>query len=207
MNDHGHGHEYDAPKDLFRRDDVSRFAPCLVHRCAGIRLHLVARPRLGLNRSSGLTRFRHDGTVILTSVVCNSFRRELVHRDDGLSRDENLSRVATALDRVLQQVRGDGWPLTARTVLLLTSREPSWRGTPERVGERDRTPLHALGLVVLAGRKVNPPGTAAADALWGQLDSMLRGRRETGIQLAGLAGARTPASPANSPRPRRHRSR
>jgi hypothetical protein len=86
---------------------------------------LVARPRLVLNRSSGLTRFRHDGTVILTSVVRDSFRRELVHRDDRLSRDENLPRVATALDRVLQQVRGDGWPLTARTVLLLISRQPS----------------------------------------------------------------------------------
>ena len=28
--------------------------------------------------------------------------------DHRLSRDENLRRIATALDRVLQQVRGDG---------------------------------------------------------------------------------------------------
>jgi hypothetical protein len=56
--------------------------------------------------------------------------------------------------------------------------------------ERDRPPLHALGLVVLAARKVGRQGLRAADAPWGQLDSMLR-RRKTGIQSPDLAGART----------------
>ena len=71
------------------------------------------------------------------------------------------------------------WPRT-------TSRQPSCARLSGIVRvERDRLPLHALGLVVLAARKAQGrQGLQAADALGGQLDSMLS-RRETGIQLAG----------------------
>ena len=51
--------------------------------------------------------------------------------------------------------------------------------------QRDRLPLDALGLVVVAAPEVQRrQGLQAADAAWGELHRSLR-RRQTGVELAG----------------------
>jgi hypothetical protein len=47
-------------------------------------------------------------TVDLAGAAGPAAHLEIKDGDHRLSRDEDLRRIATALDRVLQQVRGDG---------------------------------------------------------------------------------------------------